>query len=540
MNYNSINVANKIYTCSSETKIIYHSISNPRFEEFCYKFKNFEIGLGEYKSEDYWKPFIKWFKRYRYDMCSAPISFSNKTICNVETIAKLKNYIKKSILTFPDHFEHANELVCLLEGLNNTFENPYLKFYRNFLNEFNSRIAFLIKESRLITVVENEVKYCFSYNEQIPVIGIREMINNDCFKKLLLVGPTQWYPKYIFNSPRAYEIIILNYDWIRNFYSVTPSFICNSDENVENIINGDLKKQFHFSSGVNQIKQMTVSNEKNIKDFYVTPDELELEINWNEISSKQTSKNDSDSYNVFVDARLCLLQNDRAVYLEDGENSKIIIIDIDGDDESEDEDSSKVKRILASNIQQGMFILLRTEGGGDYIIPIANKLMGSNAELARQYQKQWKQLLLNELKSKTFFELSISLLELGAKLVNEINLRNWTSEKNIKPSNLEDFKAIMKLINLEELTEEYWRYSRLIEIAHRKAGFKIRQMLLKQVLTSNLKELEKNGILEFKLQDNEGGSLTAFRVLSISPDKYNIAINHVGEIFNVNETDFNF
>jgi hypothetical protein len=58
----------------------------------------------------------------------------------------------------------------------------------------------------------------------------------------------------------------------------------------------------------------------------------------------------------------------------------------------------------------------------------------------------------------------------------------------------------------------------MIDSSHRKAGRIIRKMLLKLVLTSELDELEREGRMTFELPGVDSASMTAFRVVNISPE----------------------
>ena len=94
--------------------------------------------------------------------------------------------------------------------------------------------------------------------------------------------------------------------------------------------------------------------------------------------------NDDDEV---VLAKLFLLENDWAAFLDTDESASVDVIDL------EEEVTKRVRRVQVRDIQTGMYILLRTEGGGDYIVPVADQLMGKFKEKARSEQRKWKALL---------------------------------------------------------------------------------------------------------------------------------------------------
>ncbi len=202
------------------------------------------------------------------------------------------------------------------------------------------------------------------------------------------------------------------------------------------------------------------------------------------------------------------------------------------EDEDEDEDEGElqqIKRISLSRIRPDVFLLLRTEGGGDYIVPIADRILGEKAQDLRMMQEHWKELLRRAVSTKGLLVVCSKLLfDYGSKRASETNVRNWMSSRTIRPQYDEDFRAIMRLLGLENKEYEYQDTAKQIESAHRKAGFYIRQQLLNQVANADLRELHKKGFMDFELPEADGGSLTAFRIEHISPEVSYIPVSRVG------------
>ena len=91
-----------------------------------------------------------------------------------------------------------------------------------------------------------------------------------------------------------------------------------------------------------------------------------------------------------------------------------------------------------------MFLLLKTSGGGDYIVPLANRILGSEADKLRASQKGWKDRL-RKLKNNNGTDWVINeLRSLGCSIASPTNLRNWMSYRGIKTSQFSHFQAIMK------------------------------------------------------------------------------------------------
>jgi hypothetical protein len=89
----------------------------------------------------------------------------------------------------------------------------------------------------------------------------------------------------------------------------------------------------------------------------------------------------------------------------------------------------------------------------------------------------------------------------------------------------------MKLIGLQNKTDEYWANAKALTTAHRAAGKHIRALLLNEVKTADLDELERMGRMDFVLPAEDAGSFTAFRILGNSKKKYRVPLSHLDQPF---------
>ncbi len=103
-----------------------------------------------------------------------------------------------------------------------------------------------------------------------------------------------------------------------------------------------------------------------------------------------------------------------------------------------------------------MFIVLRTIGSGDYIIPVANRILGNEAEHLRELQKLWKSRLRDAVRLKSLHNVSWELVKLGSKLAKtQQNIRNWISDTSIRPKDDRDFDAILCFVDLGNKLNEF-------------------------------------------------------------------------------------
>jgi len=490
---------------------VYHEV----FHEFCTSLAKLERELGEQIEDDYWQELLREVKYYRFLLNAAPLPLN--THCD-KLLSSIQIKLKNCHHIFPSFvrpLQNLVEKISILIGLN---DNPLLDTIVDILpDQGNQTAALLLKESYLFPLVE-DVLISHPLLQHIVLVNQRQLRGIDCYHQLLVIGPSYWHPEYIFRSPRAKDIHLIRYSWIVDRLPDASVFV---------------KPFIQPQSAGNNIEATGVLNirddgEREVSLEYTDQDILPT-INWQNISTKILRQAQDDPNQEHVNAKLYLLANEQAVFLEANENTKVLVLDLVVDEDDEEvEELQQFKRLSLLKVLPGMFLLLRTEGGGDYIVPIANRILGERAPLLRAKQEHWKALLRKAVEAKEIFAVSIALLDLGSEIANEINVRNWMSSRSIRPQKDEDFHAILKLVGLQDGVQEYQDAAGEIESAHRKAGFYIRQQLLKQVANVDLQELHRKGYVDFELPEADGGSLTAFRIEHIAPGVFNMPASRIG------------
>lgn len=459
-----------IYDNCSAISIARHWVVDDILKDFCLDLKRFEIRLGDSREDEYWRAVLAPLKRYRFVCISAPIPFNHPIIEANNLLARI-SVCKK---LYPDFSSHVDQVLKKVSLLMKSGRSPYLDFLTDFCKRENIvNTAVLIKDPRLIVntqqILERDKRL-----QHIKVINPFQLREGICYENLIVFGSTYWYPKYFFTSPRSKQIHIVSFNWIRDNLKENEKFSAfpqgKEMENIAVTTVGMLKDNLEPHK-VQGIDVLTEEDFKLIKDL-------------NQISRRIKEKSEDNSeYQLEAPARLFYLEGEKGVFLENSPDASAIVIDL-----LEDE-VSRVKRVAVQDILPDLFILLRTEGGGDYIVPIADKILGEESRKYRQIQRHWKELLLKKIMECGALEASIQLIDYGSQRANEVNIRNWVSPRSIKPKDSQDFSAIMKYIGLNSKMEEYWEIMEVIDRAHRMAGQHIRKLLLRQVLNANLAEL---------------------------------------------------
>jgi hypothetical protein len=484
---------NQVYACSRQLSLTSHMISFPALGEFSHALKRFKTLLGESLEEPYWASFIRPLKRYLFDLSAAPWPARGLQEYTRLCQRNAAGQVERFHLMNPSLVEPARALVSALDAIALCDHDPVLEELQVIANGVkDSQIAaIIITESRLVSTAREAIATAPDY-AQWPVLvprNVRRLDTYDCFS---VIGSPSWYrrAKYIFSAPRASAIHILCYDWMSIQWQPESA----------------LAAPVKGSSEARQIRIEYSPAIPGVTDEDVIP--LIADIDSVLKRAERESGNDSDHQP--VEARLLVLESDKGVFIESEGDATVLVIDLNqGVDQ-------RVRRIVHRNVEPGLYILLRTESGGNYIVPVADQILGNRAEELRERQQTWKARLRLAVRERGIDEVVKVLRDHGSTVASYQNLRNWMQERTIATNDRQDFFAIMELAGLSDEAQSYWDTMLAIRRAHQKAGSKIRRQLVEQVNKGDLAELERIGLMEFTLDEKTGGSLTAYRIKSMA------------------------
>lgn len=509
MNEKTLSSVNEVYSSSKKVTIKRLSVKFPELCNFSLQLDRLVRYLGESIQDDFWKSIIRKLKRFRFEIIAAPLSQDLLHANIQELLVGLKPSIEECRVMYPTLVQ---PFIDLLDQLESIIEQRVCYLLDSLVSELLERkeknIAIITLEPRLIPKIDKTL----SKTPGIPKVSIlnpallREI---DCFDFIFVIGPTRWFPNYVFTASRAPNIILLSFSWIKDQFKQEPVFL-------------EPVKQRH-----NEIVFQSYYGDD---DASITPEELlppslDLQAIIKNIRDDFPSDDEIDS----VNAKVYLLQDGWAVLLDADETATVIVMDLESDL------IKPIKRIKVGEIKLGDYILLRTGGGGDFVVPVADQIMGDNAPIAREFQKEWKTHLRQKVKNYGYDQVIKQLKKYGSPRANHMNIHNWMSDRSIKPEDKDDFLAIMRLIELENELESYWEMMRLIDRAHLRAGMQIRKMLLEQVNKADLSVLKKLGKMDFTIPGEQSVSITAFQVKQLSHDVIPVAPWKIGAPFEVDD-----
>jgi hypothetical protein len=478
-----------LYTCNYKTRIRTVLLSNDAIKLYSMQISKIENVLIEIADDEPWRGLLRRLKTLRFELYATPLP-KDYLKSHIEEINQEIIYVTKySSLIFPAATELLKEIQKVLLNLSESWNTQLIRIREIIIETGNVKAAIVVKEPKLVTLAESAISPTDNLLVLTPPL-LRESIIYDL---IFVIGPPRWFPEYVFSAPRSKNIFIFQFKWIQANWRPEKIF--------ENPVIQSFSTEYTYEAPPSEEFDTELLTSENLLPPGVDIDRLSL------MASLETQ----DRFD-YIEARLYVLENNWAVFLEADDKSIITIIDLDVD-------INPIRRINIGNLETGMFILLRTSGGGDFIIPVANRILGNESEIAREFQKEWKMLLRTYVRRLGVQKTNTKLIELGSHLANPMNLRNWMSERSIRTEDIDDFSAIMKLIGLERDIALYWEMLKKIDRAHRLAGHQIREMLLEQVKTTSIRDLKKMGMMDFNIP-GENVSITAFRVNRIE-DKVN-------------------
>jgi hypothetical protein len=490
----------EIYDCGSTNVLVRARLSHDRFCAYSLAVRRLIHGLGEAVSDEVWKPILTPLRRYGFALCAAPLPFNEPTI-QPQDIGKLHSRRDELAMVYPAQAIQLGNTILCLEALIQSNENPYAAWLTDAALQNRGDGAVLIRDSRLVPSSERELSRNRA-TRRLSVITAAQLTRERCFDTIYVLGAARWFPSFVFDAPRANKTELVRYAWIKDIREPSKSFLSAAAPTPE-----------------------AADEPSEHGESYDAADVLPV-VDWRSIGQKFASAEPQNSLES-AEARLVLLEGDRAVFLETADGATVLTIDLDADESTE-----RLARISTNEVRPGTFLLLRTSGGGDYIVTEADRhFLKERAAEVRKAQQQWKALLRQEVLKDGLLGVSLRLIDLGSSSAEEVNVRNYMSPRSIRTRAPDDFQAIMRLVGLGGEWQAYWDMMGEIDHAHRLAGHFIRRQLLHNLEGLDLTELERVGSMDITLPEVDAGGLTAFRVLDVSPDTQLVGNHSLGHLF---------
>lgn len=514
---------NTVYELQAAATVSESVVEHDGFEEFCVRLRNLLRDTSELE-DDSWTAPLRKLRHYRFDQCAAPIGFGNDAVMSMQKLDE----IEKELLLCSLPYEHISkdipQTIKCLRKLVQENENPLLQKITELLAP-DRKVAILLKEARHIALLDEILKDNPQW-EFVQIVSQQQLAKlNLTFDRLLCVGRSGWFNEFIFRTPRSTETRVIRYSWL-------PDSDCRKTPNFHGW--KDLRTKLEKFNKLSERKETVLSigsTPVRNRNWELSDDDLiprfDLAVIAERFQSAQ-SNSDQTTFREDVQARLIELEGGRGTFVE-SDSSGVLAITLD------ENNNGRVERIPINSISPGIFLLLRGDSDSDdeHIIPIADVILGRRADQLRRFQRGWKAKLKDLVKSDGIKGTVEKLKKAGSKKANEINVRNWLWHRSIRTDEPEDFFAIMRVIEMGDMEKTCWEYASQIDSAHRRAGRKIRQELLRQIRETDMNDLEQLGEMRFELEGIGGRPMFAVRIVRVSDFVSNVAPQNVNKLFDM-------
>lgn len=521
MNSFSISFLTKIYDNLQACNIIRHNVANDELYRISVALKSLRNSLGPEVEEEYWRHILCPIRKFVFSLCSTPLP--PVTIAATLGIDwdKLHHHVRLCQQLYPDLHASLAELIERLRNLNG--DSPFLAPLESLCID-DVKVSVVVNISRMNQSIENyfnEVKTL----QKAKIVSARQLRELHICDRLVTIGPCKWVPDHIFLSPHAQEIHVINFNWLHDQWAPLSVFVSDSQSVKNRSVSHCIGRLPEITNKSEHIFCSENSQRLNSLDLLPPTPTFRKEMLHN--AGWEPSHNEELTL-----ARFCRLAGERAVFVSADDSAVQLVIDLSS--------ASKplIRRVPIGALENDMCLLLRTAGGGDFLIPLANRILGRVAKERREQQAEWKSQLISTAE-KQFGELnrgalasavSNYLFSNGLLQASPANVFYWMSSRSIRPSKKEAFVAILEYSGIQGRSEELWEAMEEIERAHRSAGHTIRKMLLHRISTVSLEPLKRDGQMIFDLGEQDGGSISAFQIINISDDEFDIPINLIGTL----------
>lgn len=469
------------------------------------------------QSEDpYWAPLRRHLSRLRFDLSCLPVQFNSPLTGLAERQCRTEQYYARSSDVYSEVAPLVSSVLAAARDILTCADAPVLESLTTLADKQDEHTGIVMCEARFIPIVAS---LCGRHSklQGCEIVGTAQLRSLRTFCRLICIGSARWFPAFVIAAPRAPIVEFIHFKWTPGPKQSAPTFDPEARAAAE-----------HCSFGSPKI--IVVMDPESIEPENLEQSEMDGESQPESLVLEELverAKDDSATTNTpheSVKALPVVLEGGRGVFLDAEEGSTALIIDL------AERGKNRVRRVAVADIEPGTFVLLRASGAGDFVVDVANGILGARAEPYRQIQRDWKERLRREVESQGLLGVSIALLDLGSARADEGNVRRWMWDRSIRPRDYDDFLAIMKLIGSEDAGSQYWEVMSRLERTHIHAGQLIRRRLITQVRDSDLSELELRGTMEFDLPDIGAASMMACRVIRIGSEPLTVSHTRIGQL----------
>ncbi len=494
-------VSSSVYDCSNAIRYVRLRLHHSDFYEFSREVTRLrrlceeDGALTDVRVER----FLADAERYRYQVSAAPVAFNASAL---GAHAALDRMLRDSIAIqtgWPRFSQSLDTISSRLASLAESGDAPYVDCAAcSGCKPDVAREAMVVGPTNLLTAAREAVDNLIG-SGALSIITPSELRSGPTYDRLLLAGPLAWFARrhpHVLTAPRAPEIVSVSYDWLADSWRRATDFL-QSETCPSALPKPPISRVCRL---------MPVEPQVEVLEEGVLPSSESL-FGAAAVRGHGSTPHDSPP----VPTRGFLLEPASMLLVEDDSENKMLAIDFTR------ESGKQVVKIPIGDIVPGVFVLHRSAGGGDFVVDLADRILGNRRDYLRGRQVLWKDKLRRLAMRDGCDTTARALQRCGSRIASYQNVRNWISTRNISTNDRADFDAIMRLVDLDRESDALWREMKDIRRAHLRAGQQIARLLIREVGKADCSELLALGYGDFDLGSEDGGVLTAQRVMEVVP-----------------------
>lgn len=499
----------QVYTCSLECEIWDQPVEHPLARAYVTAATRLLRSLGELEASDLWQPCARLLRQTRRLVCNVPLPFDHPQLLFSGNAAQLDaQAIRLAPVAGADRVEHFGQAARLLARLADCSDDPLGDCVRDFLTLDDVREGIVIVSDRRLT---DAVAETMKRRDVAVRVGTEaDLAVGGVHGSAAVVGPPRWLKPALLNAPRARNVALVHYCFFRE------------EPAVESLLYGPV-----VSTGVlRPVQKSAVFLSGPPREYEgqaaTKPADLlsaeECTLGEEIRAAFPGSPSHHGRVRNEVQAHAALLADGSHVLLPEDSDARILTLRAQALPEV------RIEQVSASSVDSGDYLVLRSKPHHQDLTERADALLGSEAESLRATQRLWKDLLWERTgaHSRGIRGVADDLRRAGA---HTANVGYWISDWCIRPRSRSDFAVVLRYLGITAGLDETWERLRRIDSAHRSAGHRYAEDILRAATPERTDRLLAAGWCAVTPAGADSETVVIARVEHLLPQKLLVPLN---------------
>lgn len=498
-----------IWACSEDGSLDELILRAPQIEAVVRATSRFYRALGERARDDRWSPSISRLWRFVQLATSTPLSFGHTRLSLTTVMAELRaelRWLEPEDAATP----LGQDLLVRLAALE-SLANPMAEVLIERAVLYPETTGLLVTRSYATSAL---LEFCETLLSGCPwvLVSPSQARARTDLQHLVLLGHSDDTHADLLTSPRAPYLFHCRYSWQREVQEPSsylsrslfepPAWTVKRGRSEPSALDPDLNE---FNRGPEQATAAEVA------------------------ARFANEAADLGGSAIPVPALLVRLDGAQGVFLSADPGATVLVLDLD------DPAGASVEYRPVSEVRLGLSLLLRTGSDGDYLMEVADQLLGEAAEGLRLRQRKWKERLQHRIAAVGEDQVALELRQRGLQSATVQNLRYWVAPRSLRTQRKENFRILLQHLHLGDEADSYWEAMGQLFSAHTQAGRLIQQQLMAQVIASQQRgraAWEGTGLSVGKSGEIK---IAAYRVESMEPNAVLVPAYRLGQLFELED-----